>query len=234
MVPRPLTLKFTSLTAIYTRVGHSRHVMTYTIAGGRSFNMVLSHPETSDSSTWRQETALEDMKRHFQGWDPRLSKVINMIQSTLKWPLLTGKPLKRWVSLSGKLLIIGDAAHSMVPYMSEGAAMAVEDGAALAEILSLINSPVQIPDALRIFERVRLLRAGQMQEASLVNGKLWHFPDGDEQKQRDSNMRAEVEERNFEWSPNQFSDPTTQQWAYGYNAEREVRHAWEVFAQSNT
>jgi salicylate hydroxylase len=52
-------------------IGDMRHVMSYTIAGGKSFNMVLSHPETSDPSTWKQETALTDMKKHFEGWDPR-------------------------------------------------------------------------------------------------------------------------------------------------------------------
>lgn len=52
------------------RIGKGRHVMAYSIAGGKSFNMVLSHPEHSDPSTWNQETVLEDMKRHFEGWDP--------------------------------------------------------------------------------------------------------------------------------------------------------------------
>jgi 2-polyprenyl-6-methoxyphenol hydroxylase-like FAD-dependent oxidoreductase len=50
----------------------------------------------------------------------RLVKVINMIDWTLKWPLLSGVPLERWVSTSGKVLIVGDAAHPMLPYMSEG------------------------------------------------------------------------------------------------------------------
>ncbi|KAF2658580.1 salicylate hydroxylase [Lophiostoma macrostomum CBS 122681] len=207
-------------------LGDQRHVMTYSIAGGRSFNMVLSHPSDSDPSTWKQETAVEDMKAHFAGWDPRLLKVINMIKSTLKWPLVSGVPLRTWLSPSTKLLIIGDAAHAMVPYMSEGAAMAVEDGAALAEIISLIKEPGQLPNALRIFERVRLLRTGQMQEASLVNGKLWHFADGPAQRARDAAMRDEVEGKVVEASPNQWSDPETQRWAYGYDAEREVRDAW--------
>jgi salicylate hydroxylase len=48
-----------------------RHVMSYTIAGGKSFNMVLSHPETTDPSTWKQDTVLEDMKFFFEGWDFR-------------------------------------------------------------------------------------------------------------------------------------------------------------------
>jgi salicylate hydroxylase len=53
------------------RIGDSRHVMTYTIAAGSSFNMVLSHVDHSDPSTWKQETALQDMREHFKDWDPR-------------------------------------------------------------------------------------------------------------------------------------------------------------------
>lgn len=52
------------------RIGKGRHVMAYSIEGGKSFNMVLSHPEDSDPSTWNQSSVIEDMKKHFQGWDP--------------------------------------------------------------------------------------------------------------------------------------------------------------------
>lgn len=200
--------------------------MTYTIAKNKSFNMVLSHPEHSDSSTWDQSTVIEDMKKHFQGWDPQLVRVINMIKSTLKWPLLSGRPLPRWISQSGKLLILGDAAHPMVPYMSAGAAMAVEDGAALAKVLSLIQSRSQIPKALKVFEQVRILRTGQMQEASLVNGKLWHFADGPEQRARDDAMKGDVDGDEVVESPNQWSDPLTASWTYGYDAEVEIHNAY--------
>lgn len=53
-----------------TRIGNSRHVMTYTIGAGKAFNMVLSHPDISDPNTWDAKTALEDMKMEFQDWDP--------------------------------------------------------------------------------------------------------------------------------------------------------------------
>jgi salicylate hydroxylase len=66
-----------------------------------------------------------------------------------------------------------------------------------------------------------------MQEASLVNGLLWHFDDGPEQEARDEAMRPEVEGKQFAESPNQWSDPVTAAWAYGYDAEEEVRLAWD-------
>ncbi len=211
------------------RIGDMRHVMSYTIAGGKSFNMVLSHPDRTDPSTWHQQspsTVLSDMRAQFQGWDPTLTKIIDMVDTTLKWPLLSGSALSHWIAPSNKLLIMGDAAHAMVPYMSQGAAMAVEDAAALAEALHQIDHVDDLPRALRVWEAVRIERSSQMQEASLINGRLWHFPDGPLQQARDEGMRPEVEGRQFVRSPNQWSDPTTQRWCYGYDAEREVRKAW--------
>jgi salicylate hydroxylase len=115
----------------------------------------------------------------------------------------------------------------MVPYMSQGAAMAVEDAAALAEVLGLIDTREQIPQALKVFEEVRVERSYMMQEASLLNGELWGFEDGPIQEARDAAMRPEVEGKHFLASPNQWSDPVTQWWAYGYNAEDEVTRAWQ-------
>ncbi|KAH8819183.1 hypothetical protein F5884DRAFT_759808 [Xylogone sp. PMI_703] len=209
-------------------IGEDRHVMTYTIAAGKSFNMVLSHVDRTDPATWKPENAISDMRKEFSGWDSRLVKIINMIDNTLKWPLLSSSPLPTWIAPGNKVVIIGDAAHAMVPYMSQGAAMAVEDGAALAAVLSLISDPTEVPEALQVFEEERMKRAGQMQQASLLNGKLWHFPDGPEQRMRDECMRPEVEGRSFSWSPNQWSDPVTQWWAYGYNAEKEAENAWKT------
>ena len=208
-------------------IGDGQHVMSYTIAGGHTFNMVLSHRDHSDPSTWDQAHAVENAKQAFRGWDPRLVKIINMIEKTMKWPLLTGQSLDRWVSDSRRLVILGDAAHAMVPYMSQGAAMAVEDGAALAETLHQMDAEEQLGDALKIFESARIKRTRGMQTASLVNGKLWHFPDGPEQHARDAAMRPEVDGKPFAISSNQWSDPVTQWWAYGYDAEQEIRNAWQ-------
>ncbi|RHZ43502.1 putative salicylate hydroxylase [Aspergillus thermomutatus] len=206
-------------------VGNQRHVMTYTIGAGKSFNMVLSHPDQTDPSTWDQTTALHDMRNEFEGWDPKLTKIIGLIKKTIKWPLLTAPPLSRWAK--GHTVIVGDAAHAMLPYMSQGAAMAVEDGVALAQALSKISSRSEIPKALSTFEAVRIKRSGQMQEASLLNGKLWHFADGPLQEARDAAMLPETLGVSFSHSPNQWSDPATQMWCYGYDTEKEIDRAFE-------
>ncbi|KAK7183731.1 salicylate hydroxylase [Paraphaeosphaeria sporulosa] len=213
-------------TAMNIWIGENKHVMSYTIAGGESFNMVLSHVDRSDPDTWSEKFAKEHVEAEFKGWDIRLTKIISLIDECMKWPLKVGRPLKTWVSPSSKMVILGDAAHAMLPYMSQGAAMAVEDGAALAVALNKLSSLDELPFALRSFERERIKRSSDMQNASTINGRIWHFPDGPEQKARDASMGPEVLGKPFASSANQWSDPVTQWWAYGYDAEEKMDEAW--------
>ena len=105
--------------------------------------------------------------------------------------------------------------------------MAVEDGAALAVALNKISSVDELPFALQSFEKERMKRSGDMQNASSINGQIWHFPDGPEQMARDASMLPEVLGKPFASSPNQWSDPVTQWWAYGYDAEDKMEQAWK-------
>ena len=112
--------------------------------------------------------------------------------------------------------------------------MAVEDAAAFAAALSHVNSEsnpqYSLSRAMGVFESVRTKRSNQMQQASLINGKLWHLRDGPEQHARDEAMRPEVIGEKFETSPNQWSDPVTQAWAYGYDAAKEIELAFKKAA----
>ncbi|ROV90349.1 hypothetical protein VMCG_09711 [Cytospora schulzeri] len=209
-------------------IGDERHVMTYCIAGGQSFNMVLSHPDRGNPSLPSSEAGiLANMRKEFGGWDPYLTAIIDLIDKVMKTPLMSGAALDKWVAPSSKLVILGDSAHAMLPYMSQGAAMAVEDGAALAVVLNQITSPKQLKFALKVFENERVKRTSMMQEASLVNSMIWHFKDGPLQAARDFAMSSEVDGKHFASSPNQWSDPATQVWAYGYDAERVMKEAWD-------
>lgn len=111
--------------------------------------------------------------------------------------------------------------------------MAVEDGVALARALSKINDVQEMTHALNVFEKVRIDRAMKMQEASRLNGKLWHFADGPLQRARDKAMEPETRGEPFSHSPNQWSDPATQMWAYHYDAEVEIDRAWKSDGQRN-
>lgn len=96
--------------------------------------------------------------------------------------------------------------------------MAIEDAAALATTLQDARGQKDLNRVFRVFEEVRSERTSQMQQASFINAQLLHFADGPEQQARDAAMEAEVLGLHFETSSNQWSDPVTQQWAYGYDA----------------
>lgn len=176
---------------------------------------------------------MHDIDRLLILWES-LTSIIDLIDKVMKTPLMSGAALDKWVAPSSKLVILGDAAHAMLPYMSQGAAMAVEDGAALAVALNQITSPKQLTFALEVFEKERVQRTSMMQEASMVNSMIWHFRDGLLQQARDAAMRPEVEGKHFASSPNQWSDPVTQIWAYGYDAERAMEEAWDRAARDLT
>ncbi|OOQ86279.1 salicylate hydroxylase [Penicillium brasilianum] len=200
-------------------IGDQRHVMTYTIGAGKSFNMVLSHPDNTDPSTWDQTTALSDMKREFQGWDSRLLKIISMIESTIKWPLVSGTPLSRWTT--GRLVILGDAAHAMLPYMSQG-----KPPPSLNLFITSLTSYLRRRNGRR--RRPRPLPRSD-EDNSLY--KPTPRPpnlrkNGPVQRARDRAMRPEVLGELVAHSPNQWTDPATQMWAYGYDAEGEIDQVW--------
>ena len=108
--------------------------------------------------------------------------------------------------------------------------MAVEDAAALAQSLMFMSKRSDLDRAIDIYEEVRQSRVRPMHEASYRHAYTVHLPDGPEQKARDDAMLAEVAGDYFIKSPNQWSDPTTQMWAYQYDAAGAIRSAW---AQSN-
>ena len=124
----------------------------------------------------------------------------------------------------------------MVPYLAQGAAQAIEDGAALAECLERAKAPEDLPKLLKAFEAIRKPRCEKVQEGARQNGNNWHMPDGPEQEQRDKAMKqesyAEHRERVQEDSteavhdanPNIWSDEDFQPWLFGHNVFEYTNH----------
>jgi salicylate hydroxylase len=94
------------------------------------------------------------------------------------------EPLPRWTT--DRIALLGDACHPMLPMMAQGAAQAIEDGAALASVLKAM--PDDVSRALERYEAVRKPRATRLQELSAVNRTRYHMPDGPEQQKRDELM----------------------------------------------
>jgi salicylate hydroxylase len=122
------------------------------------------------------------------------------------------------------------------PYRAQGAAMAIEDGAVLGNLLSRISHMSQLGPLLQAYQDLRLPRTAAVQESSRLNQRIFHLPDGPEQRDRDESMRramalelsgdVEVLRRESVGNQNQWADRTKSDILFGYDADAEVEKWW--------
>jgi salicylate hydroxylase len=171
-------------------MGPGRHFVHYYVSARRLVNFVaVVEREEWSGESWTDRGKVADALAAFDGWHPQVRELLGSVDETFVWALFDRAPLHRW-SL-GRVTLLGDACHAMLPFMAQGAAQAIEDGAALAACLSAATgSGTSIVDALRRYEEVRLPRASRLQAISGDNKARFHLPDGPEQEQRDAQLAA--------------------------------------------
>jgi salicylate hydroxylase len=158
----------------------------------------------------------------------RLRRLLDLVTETVEWPIHAVDLPENWSSESGKLVLLGDAAHAMVPYMALGAAMAVEDAAALAAALKHLTTRDELAKVISKWAAVRKPRVTQIHQASYSHGLILHLADGPVQEARDEALRGELTETPIEESPNQWSDPTLTEWVYSYRPEVDINESWNL------
>ncbi|KAF5541288.1 salicylate hydroxylase [Fusarium mexicanum] len=173
-------------------MGPDRHCVLYPLKGGKAFNLVLLRPDNLPKDVRRAPGDLSEMRRSFEGFDPRLTKMISRVKSVLKWKLCHHEELESWTRES--VVLLGDACHPTLPYQAQGAAMAVEDGAVLGKLLGLLNQSQshmaefknRVPEILKVYETSRKTRTSANVQGAVSNRRSYHLPDGPEQEARDN------------------------------------------------
>ena len=184
-------------------MGPGRHFVHYFISGRRSVNFVaVVEQDRWTRESWTDRAEIADVLAAFDGWHPQVREIIGAAEKTYVWALFDRPPMSRWSV--GRVTLLGDAAHPMLPFMAQGAAQAVEDGATLAALLT----DAAVPDALARYEQVRLPRTSRLQEMSAGNKTRFHLPDGPAQEERDRELAA----GSRAWSFNALD------WLYRYDA----------------
>ena len=165
-------------------LGPGHHFVHYPVSGGRLVNVVAMAPARDwRTESWSAEGSVADLLREFEGWDARVTQLIAAATDTKRWALYDREPLGRWVN--GRLALLGDAAHAMLPFFGQGAAQAVEDAEVLGACLAGVG-PDAVPEALKRYESIRLPRASKVQLMSRGREVQNHLPDGVEQERRDA------------------------------------------------
>ena len=154
-------------------VGPGGHVVTYPIRSGAALNFVgIVERDDWRSESWLDKGTTEECANDFRGWHPLIQTMIGAIDQPYKWALLVREPLERWVD--GRVALLGDAAHASLPFLAQGAIMAIEDGVVLARAIQRDRN--DIPRALKIYEETRRERANAVVRGSAENAKRFHNP----------------------------------------------------------
>lgn len=146
-------------------------------------------------------------------------------------------PLETWIHEDGRLALLGDACHPMLPYAGQGVAMAIEDAAVLGNLFSRLSSRAQIAPLLHAYEAIRYERATKVQEFSRLIKTTLQLPDGLEQEQRDRKMRAAMDDalkKAHGEVPVGGTDTNDEKEAilYGYDADEEAEKWWRQRGES--
>ena len=171
--------------ASHNWMGPDGHCVHYWVAAGRLMNVVcVVEHGTWTSKSWTDKGDVAEVLARYDGWHPIVRGLIKAFPETFIWALHDRLSLPRWSD--GRVTLLGDACHPMLPMMAQGAAQSIEDGAAFAALLTAM--PGDVPGALAHYEALRKPRATRLQEASATNRTRFHLPDGPEQQKRDEAM----------------------------------------------
>jgi salicylate hydroxylase len=181
-------------------LGPGGHSVCYYLRAGKLINFV-GCVETDDvaEESWTVKFPWERLKADYAGWHPAVQAIIDAADKDqcYRWSMHARPPTRIWSSK--RVTLLGDSAHPTLPYLAQGAAMAIEDGAVLARALAMSTT---IPAALNLYQRNRVDRTARIVEQSTANRALFH-------------MRSVAEMRAAFAKRNEGADRNA--WLYSYN-----------------
>ncbi|KAG0702093.1 hypothetical protein DFH29DRAFT_999595 [Suillus ampliporus] len=220
-------------------MGPRGHIVGYNIRAKKEYNLVMIHPDETEGGveSWTAEGNADKMKGYYKGWNIAVEKLLALVPSTLDWKLMDRDPLPTWIHKDGKLVLLGDSCHPMLPYRAQGSAMAVEDAAVLGNLFSNCSDRSQITPLLYAYQSLRYERATATQTSSSLNRHIFHHPDGPEQEERDREMRMAMDDALrvargenstlvLAGNANQWADKEKSNIQFGYDADDEAEKWW--------
>ena len=183
-------------------VGPGAHFVHYFVSRGQLLNFVgwTEHDEWNRED-WTDRATVARALAAFAGWHEQVRTIIAAAETCFIWALFDRDPLPRWSV--GRTTLLGDACHPMYPFIGQGAAMAIDDGAALAPFLRAISDSAE---ALLHYDRLRLPRVTRLHAMSRANKTRFHLRDGPAQQARDA-----------EWAKAGDRSPDALRWLYDFD-----------------
>ena len=205
-------------------LGAGKHFLVYPLRGGELLNcvgFVLTDEEMKES--WSAPGDPRALAREFADFDPMVGSIIAQLGKTFRWGLYDREPLRAWTN--GRLTLLGDAAHPMLPHTGQGANQAIEDAITLGALLYDATAS-SAPRALQLYETLRRERCARVQRSSRVNGARYDAFDRD-LAERDRQLAAQPQERAWIWNHDAELE-ALRAVRFRYDAQRETHESRKV------
>jgi len=155
--------------------GPNNHAVMYYMRSGQVLNFVGCVERPWEEESWTSRQPWEELDQDYAGWHPMVRAAIDNVDrdQCYRWALNNRKPVMTWCT--GRVALLGDAVHPTLPYMAQGAAMALEDAFELGRSLQAVQDRiVEVPVALQRYALDRWERVARVQRRSLRNGAIFH------------------------------------------------------------
>lgn len=225
-------------------IGEKRHIVAYPISNKTIYNLSTCQPDTNfaaaPSVTYTTRGDKSAMLQVYGDFCPLVLRMLNLVPEgeVCEWRLRSHKPLETWTR--GAVALVGDACHPTLPHLGQGATMAIEDAAVLAECVSAVPVPVPVADgekvggdalarALKVYELLRKDRTSDLVEMAAFSGRTLHLGEGKAKEERDRQF-AEAREKGGA-VPDKWVSPDVQKMIYSHDCVAEARDKFaELFA----
>ncbi len=160
-------------------MGPKAHLVAYPMSAGRQLNMVAIMPGVWDRPGWNEPADAAEIAQHFAAarWPENARTMIGTVGNWRRWALFTLPDGGVWhQAAQGPVALLGDAAHAMLPFVAQGAGMAIEDAAVLAQCCGeFVDHPARIADGLARYAMLRRARVGRVQRTARQSGNIYHL-----------------------------------------------------------
>jgi 3-hydroxybenzoate 6-monooxygenase len=195
--------------------GPRHHLVCYKVSGGKSLNIVAIFHSSRYLEGWDTSGDAAELNAGFADACPRVRRLLSFVQTWRMWVLCDRHPMPGWSR--GRVTLLGDAAHPTLPYLAQGACMAVEDAVSLADRIARQSD--NVPAALSEYERVRLERTASVQQTAREMGEIYHA-DGQAREARNKALAARDPD-----------DHEANAWLFGTEGPRDTTSTASFFGQ---
>ncbi|TGJ82986.1 hypothetical protein E0Z10_g5758 [Xylaria hypoxylon] len=216
-------------------IGEKRHIVAYPISNKSIYNLSTCQPDTNfaaaPSVTYTTRGDKSAMLEVYGDFCPLVLRMLNLVPEgeVCEWRLRSHKPLESWTL--GGVTLIGDACHPTLPHLGQGATMAIEDGAVVAECISAV--PVTdgkidreaLSQALKVYELLRKERTYTLVDLAAFSGRTLHLGEGQAKEERDRQFAEGRTKGNS--VPDKWASPDVQKMIYSHDCVTEAQEKFE-------